>query len=784
MTDDAMDPGDALTEAEQALVDMIRRGEVADLKRRTVRGSVLRELIMETRPDWTVPPAGIRLNRVVVAGGLDLEGCILNKPLLFWHSRIESGGDRGALLIRDSRLKRLGIHSCTIDGNVVADRCEVESGMFLGGGLVRGVLQIRGGKVVGALTIDGTEIGDGTSAVLAAGVRISGPLIMRRARVKGEIALPRAVLDSGIYGEEVEITKEGLAFSLEGARIGGDLLLDRARITGAIRLSNTRIDGQLSADAIAVTSTPDAVLAGGLSVRQGVKLSDAKIGGAVWLDGAEIGKMLRANNIDIEGGETAFGADMIRVGGNWEMARGRFVGQIRCPGADVTGQWRMTEANVFGSDLAIRADGARIRGGIFMSRVKIVGLVRLPAAEIGNQLRLSAASIKVDEGPALLASSAGFGRDVELNDGFQTAGAIVLDQARIEGTCDLAGSHLKSALAARGPAPTASASRPGKAGDAVRDELVLSLVDAHVGRLQMPERADERPHGVVDLTRASVGSFVDSAAAWPPPRGSIAGGDKRETDHLVLDGFTYEHLDNPSGEAADASRSGVAKRRIIWLEGQSDRDLVEHFKPQAWLQLAERLSAQGYEEDARAIAIARQRRERKSRSMRMSSRWQNRLLDWLALYGHNPWRTVGWMIATVLIFAGVHHAGARLCSTPGCFDESAYVVSHRDGYSPDAFRRVYPAFNPLAYSLDVFVPVVNLGYKDHWRPNIEFGPLASVPIPSIAEFLTGPETFSPKPFTITIGGVLYALVLLEMLLGVLLTSLAVTGFTGMLRRGD
>jgi hypothetical protein len=783
---------EALTEAEQALIEAIGRGEVADMRRRAVRGSVLRELILETQPGWTVPPAGVRIQRAIVTGGLDLEGCTPSKPLLLWHSRIESAGDRGALILRDARLKRLGIHSCTVEGTIVADRVEVDSGLFMGGGLVRGALQIRGGHVVGALTIDGTEIGDGTAALLGAGLTLSGPLIMRRARIKGEVALPRARLETGLYGEDAEITHSGIACNVEGARIGGDVLLDRTRITGALRLSNARIQGRVAGEGLVIQGAPDAILAGGVSASQGVNLSGAKLKGGVWLDGAEIGKVFRAEGLEVDGGETAISADVITIGGNWEMQKARLIGQLRCPGATVTGQLRLTEVNIFGGDLAIRADGARIRGGCFMSRATIVGLVRLPASEIGNQLRCSGATIKVDGGAALVASGARFGKDVELGQGFQTVGAVILDQAQITGTCDLAGSHLKSVTVARGqaaqPAPAATRpARPRKPGDARHDHIVLSLVDARVGRLQMPERSDERPRGIVDLSRASVGSFADGAAAWPPPRGSIAGGDRREIDHLVLDGFTYEHLDNPSGASSDGGNGGaarggtVAKRRIAWLEGQADRDLVEHFKPQAWVQLAERLAAQGYGEDARTIAIARRRRERKSRAATTASRWQSRLLDWLALYGHNPWRTVLWMVATVLVFAGIFAGAARLCDTPGCFDESVYVITHRDSYTPETFQRNYPPFNALAYSLDVFAPVINLGYEDHWRPNPSFGPIVRLPLPDPAGPMLGPEAHAQQPLDITIGGLLYVLTLVETLLGIVLGSLAITGFTGILK---
>ena len=43
------------------------------------------------------------------------------------------------------------------------------------------------------------------------------------------------------------------------------------------------------------------------------------------------------------------------------------------------------------------------------------------------------------------------------------------------------------------------------------------------------------------------------------------------------------------------------------------------------------------------------------------------------------------------------------------------------------------------------------------------------------------EIAKSRTISITLGGVLYVLVVLEMLLGLVLTSLAVTGFTGLLR---
>ena len=93
----------------------------------------------------------------------------------------------------------------------------------------------------------------------------------------------------------------------------------------------------------------------------------------------------------------------------------------------------------------------------------------------------------------------------------------------------------------------------------------------------------------------------------------------------------------------------VAERRIAWLEGQAACDIREHFKPQAWVFLGQRLAAEGYHDDARTISIARRRRERRSHSATATQRRQELILDLFALYGYNPWRTVLWMAGVVLV---------------------------------------------------------------------------------------------------------------------------------------
>ena len=89
----------------------------------------------------------------------------------------------------------------------------------------------------------------------------------------------------------------------------------------------------------------------------------------------------------------------------------------------------------------------------------------------------------------------------------------------------------------------------------------------------------------------------------------------------------------------------------------------------------------------------------------------------------------------------------------------------------------YPAFSPLAYSFDVFVPFVDFGFEGHWRPRLSYMPLVEVHAP---EWLARGNDGDGASVTITAGVLLYMLGVIEMILGLVLTSLAVTGFTGML----
>ena len=103
MQDPAPSGEGGLSSAEQELIEAVLKGRRAEMRGQTVRGAVLRALATESRSDWVVPFAGISVHNATIEGGLDFEGCSVDKPLVFLRCRfVPTGTDETALHLRDA----------------------------------------------------------------------------------------------------------------------------------------------------------------------------------------------------------------------------------------------------------------------------------------------------------------------------------------------------------------------------------------------------------------------------------------------------------------------------------------------------------------------------------------------------------------------------------------------------------------------------------------------------------------------------------------------------------
>jgi hypothetical protein len=223
-----------------------------------------------------------------------------------------------------------------------------------------------------------------------------------------------------------------------------------------------------------------------------------------------------------------------------------------------------------------------------------------------------------------------------------------------------------------------------------RDGGILNLRGATIGKGFRWETCNHAPVSYVhiDLVDASADTLAHNEACWP------------RVGHLTLDWFRYQRI--------DARFAASAPARLRWLARHRDAP------PVVYRQLASVLGDSGDPDGAREVLIAMEfaRRARESGVWAWIWNWT------LALtigYGYAPWRAA-WPAFLVIaldavIFSQAYRSGGI---TPS--DKDAAKAFH-----PGVIPRSYPAFLAPMYALDSFLPIVNFGQKDHWRPNAHSG---------------------------------------------------------------
>ena len=183
---------------------------------------------------------------------------------------------------------------------------------------------------------------------------------------------------------------------------------------------------------------------------------------------------------------------------------------------------------------------------------------------------------------------------------------------------------------------------------------ILFLGNLRAGELTL--RFASPPAGAVHLANAQVGVLNDDPAVWPPL--------------FTRDGFTYDRIAEPGPVAA----------RIAWLAREA-----AGYRPGPYEQLAAVYRRQGLDGEARRVLLAKQRARR--RTLPRAARPWGFVQDAAVGYGYRPERALGWLAAlliTGVVVFGLHHP------VPAGTDKA-------------------PPFNPLIYSLDLLLPVINFG---------------------------------------------------------------------------
>ncbi|MGW1071715.1 oxidoreductase [Streptomyces sp. NPDC002537] len=423
---------------------------------------------------------------------------------------------------------------------------------------------------------------------------------------------------------------------------------------------------------------------------------------ALKLNGARI-----TGTLDLSGG---------KVGPYVELQNCRFDHQVLLP------ESHFTSLRLVGCVLP-RLEAARLRteGDLHLPRCVVQNGIRLTDAHIGTDLLLNQLVVRRDRrGLSIAADGMTVGQDVQaelmrsygelsmrgatIGVSFSLRGstlsnpygrrALNAPQLTVERTLYLTSAGYASAAFASGfTPPYGIATTPergtrvqrfecqggarlddGRFGDAVDLSQARFVMEADqelsLRRIQTPELrflGEWAQRGRVVLSGARVVNLVDRADSWPGPGG------------LVMAGFSYENL-IPMGHFP-------LERRLEWVAAATPE-----YAPEPYERLAGALRGSGEDAEAREVLLAKQRRRRET--LPLAGKSWGYLQDWMVAYGYRPGRAAVWM-AVLWAAATVYFSHHRL----------EPLKEHES-----------PAWNPALYSLDLLVPLVDLGQGQAWRP--------------------------------------------------------------------
>ncbi|MFG2617227.1 oxidoreductase [Streptomyces sp. NPDC048507] len=463
------------------------------------------------------------------------------------------------------------------------------------------------------------------------------------------------------------------ALRLRGARVAGRL--DLAGVAVGPEVTEIRFDGcafdapmtwtgALLPGLALVGCRVPALDADRIRVQGPLEVRHCEIPGGVRLERgrAETDVVLTGSRLGPGPDGAALAAEGLTVGGALDLDQGlRAAGAVRLAGTRVAGRVCLDGAEVRapGGD-ALVLDRSVLGDRLLARRLVVEGALRMFNADVAGSVQLTGARLDHPDGIALGASGASVRGAFWCSAPFTARGEVRLTGAELRTRLDLTGARLehpggRTALSL----DRLTASDVGARGLVVARGTV-SAVGAHV-RDTLDLRGIRVP--AIDLAQSRVGVLLDDPDGWPPRAG--------------LGGLTYTSL-HPVLPAAE---------RLRWLE----RDPEDGSAAQAYEQLAQHYTGLGRPTDSRLVRYAARRRRR--RSLTGLARAANTVLELTVGYGFRPWRALGWLVALVALGTAVFTVAGPTPLDPG----------------------KAPRFHAAAYTMDLLLPLVDLGQASAYQ---------------------------------------------------------------------
>ena len=683
----------------------------------------------------------VQVEDAYITGTLDLRAADLDYLFRFERCRFEAPPD-----VREAKLLGLVFRKCWLPGlnarnlrsrndvrlirSVVevdgqqrdVDETTVQRGDDRERGMPNAAVNLTDAVIEGSMVLTRTEITHPRGkAIQADRLNITGALLAYRLIANGEVRLPglRAGGNVNFSGATLN-NPDGFALNGNGLQIGGSLLCEvdnygpaaqrkRFSCNGVLYLPSARVGSDivlreakigvnqhgpivvdqwksndpyidprpaLVADRLRVDG--DLELSDGLQAVGTLRMVNARIGGSLRLAGAEL-KVARGNRTPYY--DRALHLDGSEIGGDIEATSLRVAtGQVRL--ADVTVGGNVLAWNALflhpGRD-AFSARRTKIAGNFHLTDATVEGTLRLQGVQVGGSVnlygtRFTDPGVRASTSFSVDCRTARICRDLVLTEDtdrpFVAAGGVNLDGAIIARRVDLRGAEL---------------------GSLSRDGIALEASDVRADEFLLTPGIP--PSGRVGLRRAHCGTLGDNENFW-----AATGG-------IELEDFRYDVLK----VAIKLDDDKALNRRIELL-----RKALDGYRPGPYDQLAATLRASGNEEHASTVSLKKQqfRYDALAKGFRFFGpgvKFWSWLQRSMVGYGYRPVRALGWLLTLLVLGSLWFWLGKDSC-----------VHLPREVYAIDGPRCAINQqdsgleWNPVLYTADLLVPIVDFGNKSRW----------------------------------------------------------------------
>ncbi len=737
----------------------------------TIRASIVRDMLddpqhspktFDAEPLKLTNKGASLENCTIIDGPLDLSALRFDRPI--WMTKCKfpepfmmTDAKLGRLCLEDSEFHSIIGENVHIDGEMSLSDVEVKNHIALDGAKIDGIFRLSGAKLntsgEGAFALKCQVAEFGVTVLMNDEFLANGEVNFNGVIIKGELDC-----SGGSFHNE-----GGKALDCDGATFGADAsMADDFEAKGEVNFRGATIRGLLDCSH------------GSFQNGSGTALS---------CNGATIESWVFLRNKFEAVGEVDLVGATIR--GGLDCSQGSFDNKKN--GADENKNKENTDVS---ERIALNCGSVTVGADVFLSnQFEAIGEVSFVGATIKAHLVCNRGRFQNEDGIGLNLQAATIASHVYFADRFHVLGTLDLISTKIDGKLTINGATIGSKKGHWADLNSASINGVLDLGAIDWGETALDLRGANAGSLS-DLGAHFWPRGRFLRRLAWFCWWRPRLPSWP------------RKGRLYMDGFTYERFVDPLTGSSSVDTSFELRRAWLDLRFTDWLSRPSQFRPQPHTQCAKVLQASGHSRDARLIRHDRERLWAESTETAFLLKPFFWVFNILAGYGFKTYRAFAWALAIWLAAVPFYHVAYQngrmfpdnplvmeryeaSCDTgKGMPDTIADELSSNKAAFPG-----YEGFDPIVYSLDVFVPLMEFGQTAKWRP---WGQLldgvqctheqAGLGLPLIPVAVT--DLVRPHIERIVNDGWLPWIYWLQVIFGWLLTTIVITGLSGLLQRGD